>query len=222
MTYSIIGFDQASGAHGIACATGGPALGGFVPHLRPGVGAAITQGFSTNVLAAERGLDALADGMPVGEVAAALQRDDRGAAWRQIVLMDASGRSAGWSGEHNVPVVALLREPGVVVAGNMLASSRVAVLMLEVYQRLRSAGEGLASALLEALSAGSEAGGDARGTRSAALKMRPPGGLPVDLRIDDAMNAVVELLALKRRVEQDRAYQQFLTRLPTAAEPHRH
>ncbi|MBD3894247.1 DUF1028 domain-containing protein [Halomonas sp. ML-15] len=222
MTYSIIGYDHARGAHGIACATGGPALGAFVPHLRPGVGAAITQGFSTNVLAAERGLEALADGTPVDEVVAALQRDDRGAAWRQIALMDAQGRSAGWSGEHNVPVVALLREPGVVVAGNMLASDRVATLMLEVYHRARRAGDELATALLAALNAGSDGGGDARGTRSAALKVRDPGGVPLDLRIDDAMNAVVELLALKRRIDQDRAYQQFLTRLPTAEDPHRH
>ncbi|APX93180.1 hypothetical protein BWR19_09695 [Halomonas sp. 1513] len=222
MTYSIIGYDQASGAHGIACATGGPALGAFVPHLRAGVGAAITQGYSTHVLAAEQGLAALADGMSVEAVVEALQRDDRGAAWRQIALMDASGRSAGWSGEHNVPVVALLREPGVVVAGNMLASDRVAALMLEAYRHARSAGSDLPAALLSALSAGSDAGGDARGTRSAALKVRPPGGLPLDLRIDDAMNAVVELLALKRRVDQDRAYQQFLTRLPTADDPHRY
>ncbi|SDK87537.1 Uncharacterized conserved protein, Ntn-hydrolase superfamily [Franzmannia pantelleriensis] len=222
MTYSIIGYDPNGGAHGIACATGGPALGAFVPHLRPGVGAAITQGFSTNVLAAEQGLEALADGTPVGEVAAALQQDDGGAAWRQIVLMDAAGRSAGWTGEHNVPVVALLREPGVVVAGNMLVSDRVATLMLEAYQRARAESGDLAGSLLAALNAGSEAGGDARGTRSAALKVRRPGGLPLDLRIDDAMNAVVELLALKGRVDNDRAYQQFLMRLPTAEDPHRH
>lgn len=222
MTYSIIGYDCASGAHGIACATGGPALGAFVPHLRAGVGAAITQGYSTNVLAAEQGLAALADGMSVEAVVEALQRDDQGAAWRQIALMDARGRSAGWSGEHNVPVVALLYEPGVVVAGNMLASDRVASLMLEAYQRTRGNAGGLAAALLAALNAGCDAGGDARGTRSAALRVRAPGRLPLDLRIDDAMNAVVELLALKQRVDQDRDYQAFLARLPTATAPHRH
>ncbi|PAU79102.1 DUF1028 domain-containing protein [Halomonas salipaludis] len=222
MTYSIIGYDYASGAHGIACATGGPALGAFVPHLRVGVGAAITQGYSTNVLAAEQGLAALADGMSVEEVVEALQRDDQGAAWRQIALMDARGRSAGWSGEYNVPVVALLREPGVVVAGNMLASDRVGTLMIEAYRRSRANADNLDAALLAALNAGCDAGGDARGTRSAALRVRAPGGLPLDLRIDDAMNAVVELLALKRRVDQDRDYQAFLGRLPTANDPHRH
>lgn len=222
MTYSIIGHDADSGALGVACATGGPALGAFVPHLRAGVGAAITQGFSTHVLAAEQGLEALARGEPVDKVVAALREHDRGSGWRQIALMDAEGRGAGWSGEHNVPTVAMVLEPGLVVAGNMLVSDRVAGAMVEGYRRARDAGRILSAALLAALEAGSDAGGDARGSRSAALKVRTPGGLPLDLRIDDGMNAVVELILLKRRIDEDRDYQAFLDRLPTRQDPHRH
>lgn len=102
MTYSLIALDKQSDTFGIACATGGPALGGFVPHLLPGIGAAITQGFSTNVFSAEQGLYRLANGEKVADIISSLQQQDKGAAWRQVALMDRHGVAAGWTGDENV------------------------------------------------------------------------------------------------------------------------
>ncbi|WP_445004050.1 DUF1028 domain-containing protein [Halomonas mongoliensis] len=221
MTYSLIALDTDSQTLGVACATGGPALGGFVPHLLPGVGAAITQGFSTSVMAAEQGLARLAAGEAVDALVADLRRRDQGEAWRQVALMDVTGRAAGWTGAENVPVADMHLAPGLVVAGNMLASDEVIPAMVAAYRRARDE-DGLAEALLAALQAARQHGGDHRGTRSAALKVRAPGGLPLDLRIDEADEAVAELRALHRRVLCDTEFQAFLQRLPTADDPHRH
>lgn len=179
MTFSLIAIDNDSQTLGIACATGGPALGGFVPHLFPGIGAAITQGFSTNVMAAEHGLARLAQGTPVETVVAELRHHDQGAAWRQVALMDATGRSAGWTGEQNVPVVGMHLATGLVVAGNMLASEAVIPAMVTAYHQHREK-HGLADALLAALLAARDHGGGSpwyalcrsRGTRTRGVTAR--------------------------------------------------
>lgn len=222
MTFSLIALEPDERCLGVACATGGPAVGGFVPHLWPGVGAAITQGYSTHVLAAEEGLARLSAGDPVTEVAEALQVADRGSAWRQLALMDIQGRAAGWTGEHNVPVMDMHLSQGLVVAGNMLASSRVVPAMVSAYLDAKHCGVTLADALIAALLAGYAAGGDQRGVLSAALKVRAPGGVPYDLRIDHAENAVEALAHLHRRVTEDDDHQEFLSRLPDASNPHQY
>jgi uncharacterized Ntn-hydrolase superfamily protein len=222
MTFSLIALDADRRTLGVACATGGPALGGFVPHLQPGVGAAITQGYSTNVLAAEHGLARLAAGEAVSSVVAELRHADRGEAWRQLALMDRHGQVAGWTGASNVPVCDMHLVPGLAVAGNMLGSREVVPAMVEAYHQAQAAGKELVKALLAALAAGQRAGGDQRGILSAALKVRAPGGLPLDLRIDHAADAVAELGVLYRRIRDDRDFQAFLSRLPTGDDPHRH
>jgi uncharacterized Ntn-hydrolase superfamily protein len=222
MTFSLIAIDRATQTLGIACATGGPALGGFVPHLLPGVGACITQGFSTHVLAAERGLALLAQGWSVEAVIERLRADDRGQAFRQLALMNMAGESRGWTGDGNEPVAAMHLEPGLVVAGNMLGNERVVPAMVAAFHEARAVGEALSALLLAALGAGQLAGGDYRGVRSSALKVRAKGGIPLDLRIDDAHDAVPALVRLYRRVQDDADFQAFLGRLPTAESPHRH
>lgn len=222
MTFSLIALDPDDGSLGVACATGSPAVGGFVPHLLPGVGAAITQGYSTHVLAAERGLQRLAEGEAVSAVVAALRQADQGAAWRQLALMDARGQAAGWTGERNVPFMGMHLAEGLVVAGNMLANSRVVAAMVEAFHAARRGGDPLAEALLVTLAAGEAAGGDQRGVVSAALKVRSPCGVPYDLRIDDDTDAVLALSRLHWRIREDRDFQSFLSRLPDAADPHRH
>ncbi|AZM95595.1 DUF1028 domain-containing protein [Vreelandella venusta] len=221
MTYSLIALDKQSDTFGIACATGGPALGGFVPHLLPGIGAAITQGFSTNVFSAEQGLYRLANGEKVADIISSLQQQDKGAAWRQVALMDRHGVAAGWTGDENVPVAEMRISDGLLIAGNMLASREVIPAMEAAYLDTRRRKD-MASALIAALSAAQQQGGDHRGTLSAALKVRAPGGLPYDLRIDYAPNAITALSELHLRIEQDGDFQSFLARLPTADNPHRY
>ncbi|MDR5865381.1 DUF1028 domain-containing protein [Halomonas koreensis] len=222
MTFSLIALAPDRRTLGVACATGGPALGGFVPHLQAGVGAAVTQGYSTSVMAAERGLGRLAAGEAVTPAVAELRRADRGEAWRQLALMDSRGEVAGWTGAHNVPVCDLHLEPGLAVAGNMLGSDEVVPAMIEAYRQANASGEALAEALLAALVAGQQAGGDRRGLVSAALKVRAPGGLPLDLRIDHSSEAVTALNELHRRLQADSDFQAFLSRLPTEEAPGRY
>ncbi|WP_155833672.1 hypothetical protein [Halomonas sp. BC04] len=54
------------------------------------------------------------------------------------------------------------------------------------------------------------------------MKVRAPGGVPYDLRIDDDANAVLALSRLHQRISEDRDFQAFLARLPDVTDPHRH
>ncbi|SDM94226.1 DUF1028 domain-containing protein [Vreelandella arcis] len=222
MTFSLIALDPDNGCLGMACATGSPAVGGFVLHLWPGVGAAITQGYSTHVLAAEQGLARLAIGESVHTVVSALRQADQGASWRQLAIMDVQGSVAGWTGECNLPFMDMHLVDGLVVAGNMLASNRVVPVMVTAFHEARSRGEPMAESLLASLAAGRAEGGDQRGAVSAALKVRCPGGVPYDLRIDNDAEAVLALERLHRQIRGDQDFQTFLARLPDATDPHRH
>ena len=62
MTYTIVARDPKTNALGIASATGNLAVGGFVPHLKPGIGVIATQGFSTNYWYGINGLSLLESG----------------------------------------------------------------------------------------------------------------------------------------------------------------
>ncbi|EPC04252.1 hypothetical protein L861_02745 [Litchfieldella anticariensis FP35 = DSM 16096] len=220
MTFTLMARDPVDGTLGIATATGSPAVGGFVPHLLPGVGAVITQGYSTSLLAAERALAWLVEGKTVETIVDTLRRDDKGAAWRQVAVMDASGHSAGWTGEYNVASTFMHCGDDLVVAGNMLVSALVGEAIQRAFRMNRDLG--LPEALLAGLAAGQATGGDTRGTLSAALLVRREGGLPLDLRIDEGVRAVDALDRLYRRIQINREFQAFLSRLPTAESPHRH
>ena len=150
-----------------------------------------------------------------------LQHADQGAAWRQIGLMDVQGIAAGWTGHQNVPVADMRITEGLLVAGNMLANQEVIPAMEAAYRDARRHDD-MATALMAALVAARQHGGDHRGTRSAALKVRAPGGLPYDLRIDQASDAITELLNLHQQIQKDSDFQAFLARLPTATFPHRY
>lgn len=196
MTFSIVARDPQTGALGIATATAGPMVGALVPHGRSGLGAAATQAMTNPYLA----IDTLALLESQGaEVAlqTALARDS-GASQRQIIVVDAHGMAAGWTGADCFPYAGHLTAAGVAVAGNMLAGPAVLDDMLAGYQGDHPSG--FAARLLRGLQAGAAAGGDSRGLGSAALRVYTTQAYPdLDLRIDasaEPMAALEQLFAL--------------------------
>lgn len=219
MTFTIIGRDAESGAIGVATATGSIAVGAQVPHCRFGAGAVATQGYSTNVLFARHGLPLLARGQPAAQVLRSLVTEDAGRDYRQLAVMDGSGATAAWTGSANSDFKGQLEAPDVVVVGNLLSKPGVLPAMLAAY---RAAPEReLAERLLAALAAGEAAGGDSRGTRSAALLCDTGAGAALNLRIDYSEAPVTALQALHER-SRDREYRDFLRRLPDEQDPARH
>lgn len=218
MTFTIIGRDPEDGTIGVATATGSLAVGAQVPHCRFGVGAVATQGWSTNVLFARRGLPRLAKGESAPHVMRALVAEDEGRDYRQLAVMDREGRTAGWTGKANSDFKGHHEGLNVIVAGNILAGPDVLAAMRAAYD---AAGDGLAECLLAALQAGEAAGGDQRGACSAALLVDGGRGAALNLRVDYDETPVAALIALHER-SKDRVYRDFLQRLPDEQDPGRH
>ncbi|RDE09030.1 DUF1028 domain-containing protein [Pelagibacterium lacus] len=210
MTFSILARDPATGALGVATATGGPAVGQLVPHARAGVGALATQGY-TNPLYGPDGLAALETGQGSEAVVYALTTADPGREKRQLIVIDASGRTAGWSGAELTPSVGLHLEPGLAIAGNLLGGPDVVPAMAAAFL---AAGGPLELRLLAALTAAEAAGGDARGIQSAAITVVTDQPYPaIDVRVDQAAHPLAELATVLDLVRSG-SYAAFLAELP--------
>jgi uncharacterized Ntn-hydrolase superfamily protein len=217
MTYSIVARDPDSGEIGAAVATGWPAVGAVVPWVEPGVGAVATQA-STNIDLGPLGLDLLRAGRSAAEAVESLVDADDGRDRRQLGIVDARGRSAGFTGSTCVGAAAHACAADASAQGNMLARPGIPDAMLDAF----SAAVGdLAERLLAALRIADAAGGDARGLHSAALVVAP-GGLPerpwarrFDLRVDEASSPLDELARVLRVA---RAYEALGSGLQAARE----
>jgi uncharacterized Ntn-hydrolase superfamily protein len=221
MTYSLIAKDEKTGAIGLVTATGNLAVGGFVPHLRAGVGAIATQGFATNYWYGINGLTRLENGEDAESVVKNLTDADDGRAYRQMLVLGQNGTGAAWTGDANTAEHAHIIGENLVVGGNMLSNDQVIPTMKEAFETAFANDTSLADALLIALGAAFKTGGDRRGTSSAVIKVVCPKQLPLDLRVDDHATPVAELRRLFEITQSD-LYQSFFTRLPTPDHPHRY
>jgi len=194
MTFSIIARCSKTSTLGVAVATAVPAVGSVVPHVEASVGAVATQA-QTNVLYGIEGLKLLKAGYSPQTALEIMLKKDQDREKRQVIIIDAQGRTAAFTGRENVEWNGHMIGKDCVVAGNMLTGSRVVETMLETFEKTTGK---LAERLLKALEAGQEAGGDKRGRMSAALlvagiqwmsETRPV----LDLRVDVHDDPVVEL-----------------------------
>lgn len=218
MTFSLVALDRKSGAFGVAVATCHPAVGALVPYARPGVGAVATQA-STNPHYGLDALDDLAAGFDPSYVACRLTDADRGRAHRQVHLIDKSGRAAAYTGAETVAWAGQRQVADVSVAGNMLAGPGVLDAMLDAYRA--ASGQGFATRLLAALTAGEAAGGDKRGRMSAALLVADTQRYPaLDLRVDLSDDPLTDLAALLQAMERPDV-RAFRATLPTRVDPGR-
>ncbi|SDG71734.1 DUF1028 domain-containing protein [Pelagibacterium luteolum] len=210
MTFSILALDRTTGAFGVATATGGPAVGSLVPHARARLGAIATQGF-TNPLYAHDGLAALEAGQGAEAVVYALTTADPGRNKRQLIVMDRTGQTAGWSGPELTGAVGLHLEPDLAIAGNLLADESVVPAMAEAFARATGS---LELRLLAALTAADIAGGDARGIQSAAIKIVTDQPYPlIDARIDFSLIPLDDLSTLLEKLRTG-PYADFVADLP--------
>ncbi len=194
MTFSIIALGALRGEIGVAVASGSTYVADRVPHVRPGVGAVATQGY-TLVSYGPRGLELLQAGVAPDEALRALLAEDPGREMRQVGMMDLRGRKAVHTGSLTPGWHGHLTGPGYIIMGNLIAGPQVLRAMEEAFLRAVDERLGLGEALLAALEAGSGAGGDLRGERSAALLMALPGGRVVRLRVDDSPEPIRALRA---------------------------
>ena len=208
MTFSIVARDSATGMIGVATATAGPAVGALVPHAKAGVAAVATQAMTNPYLAVD-----LIEHLGEQDVQRALEQAlavDSERERRQIIAVDNRGRTALWTGSLCQGYAGHAAGDGVAVAGNILAGGGVLLAMLERFEQTGT----LAERLLAALVAGEIAGGDSRGTSSAALKVyHHEAYAAVDLRVDWSENPLNNLSSLLERTTNG-GYAEFLASVP--------
>ncbi len=195
-TFSIVGFDPATGELGVAVASKFLAVGAVVPWARAGVGAIATQAYANTTYGPE-GLRLLETGLSAHEVIDSLTARDADRERRQVGIVDAHGNSATFTGKECIAWAGGRAGKHYACQGNILVSEATVNAMAETFEDTE--GE-LAIRLLKALKAGEEAGGDSRGKQSAALLVVKEGGgylglndRYIDLRVDDNPEPIDEL-----------------------------
>ena len=205
-TFSIVGFDDATGDLGIAVQSKFLAVGSIVPWAEAGVGAIATQAHA-NVSFGNNGLGMLADDMDIISILEELLKHDDGRDLRQVGIVDAEGNAAAFTGESCMEWAGHITGPNYTCQGNILTGEAVVHAMATAYE---TTDDDLTERLLAALEAGLAAGGDRRGQQSASLLVvREDGGYGgmsnqlVDLRVDDHESPIEEL---KRLYQLHRLY----------------
>jgi uncharacterized Ntn-hydrolase superfamily protein len=182
MTFSLTARCPETGMLGMVISSSSPAVAARCVHVRTNVGAVASQNI-TDPRLGQIGLDLLARGLNAAEVRDALVASTRFIAYRQLAIVDATGRTASYSGSGTLGIHATLACEGAVAAGNLLANERVPAAMIAAYQA--TSGSAFADRLLAALAAGLEQGGEAGAVRSAGLHVVRELSWPIaDLRVD--------------------------------------
>jgi len=202
-TYSIIGFDPATGDLGVAVQSRFFSVGTVVPWARASVGAVATQA-SANISFGPRGLKLLEEGKTPQQVLQTLLSDDPRREHRQVGVMNAVGIAASHTGTSCFAHAGHLTGKNHAVQGNILAGEAVLREMSAAFEKARLVdGSELADWLTAALQAGEDAGGDSRGRQSAALLVvREKAGYGgesdryIDLRVEDHADPTRELARL--------------------------
>jgi uncharacterized Ntn-hydrolase superfamily protein len=213
-TFSILGYDPATGEVGGAVQSRVFSVGNGVLWAEADVGVAATQAI-VDVSYGPKSLALLRAGMsPAAIVKAVLDSDPnpRPSAWskegRQFAVMDARGNYAAYTGPKATEWAGNKGGKYCTAQGNILAGEGVVNAMVEAFEK----GQGhLSMRLMTALDAGQAAGGDKRGMQSAAMVIvKKNGGVWLNndvvlrLQVDDSQEPLAEL---RRVVEKWNANQ---------------
>ena len=163
-TWSIIIVDSVTGEIGIAgasCTYSAYGIGGIVP----GKGAIVAQAMS-NMSAKAKGLEMIMSGSSPEEILYAIINPtfDPGSNRQQygIVTLNHSNKPASFTGGSTSHSRGSYSGDGFSIQGNTLANDNVLKAVYDTVLKARKKGLNVREALMKALSAGSEAGGDIR------------------------------------------------------------
>jgi len=190
-TFSIVSYDPRHQEWGVAVQSKFLAAAAVVSWARAGAGTIATQSYA-NLAYGPRGLEMMEQGASAEETIQALTAQDEKRALRQIGAVDRAGRAFAFTGDECHEWAGHIVGDGFACQGNILIPGTVEA-MAERFEQVRGGQGELADWLVEALSAGQEAGGDRRGRRQSAgvLVVRENGGYGgnndryLDLRVDD-------------------------------------
>lgn len=158
MTFSIVARCAETGQFGMAISSSSPAVAARCAFARAGVGAAASQNI-TNPGLGDLMLDLLASGLSAPEAVAEAVRQDRFAEYRQLLCVDAQGKTATWSGQNALGIWGAAEGNGVAAGGNLLADAAIPAAMVNTFETTTGhLGNRLLAAMQAALALGGEIG----------------------------------------------------------------
>lgn len=205
-TFSILGYDPATGEVGGAVQSRVFSVGNGVLWAEAGVGAAATQAI-VDVSYGPQAIALLRQGVKPADVVKRVWQGDpdpRPVDWtkegRQFAVIDAQGNVAAYTGPKATEWAGDKQGKFCTAQGNILASAEVVNAMVSAFENTTGH---LSMRLMAALEAGQLAGGDKRGMQSAAmLIVKKDGGVwlhndvVLRLQVDDSPEPIKELRRL--------------------------
>jgi len=181
MTFSIAARCARTGMLGIAVSSSSPAVAARCAYARAHVGAVGSQNITDPTLG-PRLLDLMALGATAPEAVRIVVGSVAHITFRQLLAVDAAGRTAVFSGSKTLGTYAAVEAEGAAAAGNMLRSKAVPERMLSAFVGSTGA---LGERLLGAMRAGLAAGGEEGPVHSSGLLIVRDVSWPVaNLRVD--------------------------------------
>jgi len=213
-TFSILGYDPATGEVGGAVQSRVFSVGNGVLWAEAGVGVVATQAI-VDVSYGPQALALLREGKSPAEVVKTVWErdpDPRPQDWtkfgRQFAVIDAQGRVAAYTGPRATAYAGDRQGAYSTAQGNILAGEAVVTEMVRAFEQTEGH---LSLRLLAALEAGQAAGGDTRGMQSAAMVVVKKGGgvwlnndAVLRLQVDDHPEPIAELRRLVEKAAQQR------------------
>jgi uncharacterized Ntn-hydrolase superfamily protein len=165
MTFSLLACCPETRRLGMVISSSSPAVAARCAHAAARTGVAATQNITDPALGPAL-LRALAGGLDAASAMARVVADARFVEYRQLLVVDAEGRVAAFSGAKVLGIWGVAEGAGVIAAGNLLAQDGVPRAMVAAFE----AEEGeFGNRLIAALRAGRDAGGEAGPVHSAGL-----------------------------------------------------
>jgi uncharacterized Ntn-hydrolase superfamily protein len=190
-TFTAIGRCHRTGRMGIAVSTGELAVGSRVPFVKPNIGVVATQAL-TDPRLGTLAIQLLDLGYPAHRIMTDLESADPYIDRRQLGIIDRWGHTAVRTGAHNAAWAGHLTGNGWIVMANAVVGEHVAKSMASAMEE--SVNADLEVRLMNALDAGTRAGGQPDGQRSAALLVYENEGYGImNLRVDDDTDPMAAL-----------------------------
>ncbi|MCV6594096.1 MAG: DUF1028 domain-containing protein [Silicimonas sp.] len=192
MTFSLVARCAETGMFGLAISSSSPAVAARCSFTRAGVGAVASQNV-TNPRLGPLVLNLMERGKSAPEAIADMVEMEDFAAYRQVLAIDAQGRTAIHSGPNSLGIWTQAEGDNVASGGNLLDNDSVPQAIVNGFT---SATGHIGDRLIGAMRAGLAAGGEAGPVHSAGMKIVDKASWPVaDLRCDWTEECPIEAIA---------------------------
>ena len=192
MTFSLVARCAETGMFGMAVSSSSPAVAARCAFARAGVGAVASQNVTDPSLG-PLALDMMQGGMSAGEAIAGVRDLGCFIEYRQVLAIDAKGRTAIHSGPKSLGIWTQAEGKDVASGGNLLANDGVCQAIVEGFE---AATGHIGDRLITAMRAGLAAGGEAGPVHSAGMLIVDKVAWPVaELRCDWTEECPVENIA---------------------------